>query len=69
MQLAQALGERAAVVRMHGAIGDVGQAIAGHVDDAPAGVPQAGVQPQEAHGRLLPRPDPSGLPKHPGVLR
>jgi hypothetical protein len=34
---------------MNGAVGDMAQAIAGRVDDAPTCVAQAGVQPQKPH--------------------
>src|SRR5438034_5615373 len=37
--------------RMYDPVGDVGQAITGDVDHPPAGVPQSGIEPQNAHRR------------------
>jgi len=34
---------------MRYAIGDVGQVIAGHIDDPPTGMPQPGIEPQNTH--------------------
>ena len=44
MQLHQPLGQRQAPIGMDGAVGDVAQTRAAHLDDAPAGVAQAGIE-------------------------
>ena len=48
------LGQRQRRRRMDNAIGDVGQPIAGDIDDPPPGMPQPGIEPENPHRRRLP---------------
>ena len=60
------IGERLVGGGMHHPVGDVGQPVAGNVDDPPAGVPQPGIEPENAHQRFRCGPMlPSGAePRH-----
>ena len=45
----QPLGQRQVDRRMDDPVGDMGQPVAGHVDDPPAGMAQPGIEPENAH--------------------
>jgi hypothetical protein len=64
VKLDQTLGQGATGVGMDRAVGDVGQAVADDVNDAPPGVAQARVDPQQTNRRWRRRSVSSGLRKH-----
>ena len=51
----QPLGQRQVDRRVHDPVGDMGQPVAGDVDDPPAGMAQPGIEPDHAHPSRAPR--------------